>query len=306
MVTNPNLDRREAALTWFVRSNDPEFDAWEELTAWLEQDPENAAAFHGIAQDEAEMLPLVAAMAPVRPTPAKTANRRLALGAVASAIAASLAVVMAPRVMPVDYRTGPGEMRVVELGGRDQVVMNGDTRVRLSGFGHRTVRLDQGQVLMRLLEPGPSRVALVSGDVKLVDIGTIFEVARDGRETRVAVSEGAIVADPDGARLRLNPGERLDTVDGAPTLRATPGDIGSVGSFERGQLAYVDEPLDHVVADLRRSTGLDIYLSEAMRTRRFTGTLSVAEVRRDPRSLGPLLGVSLQPSGTGWKLQGRA
>jgi transmembrane sensor len=218
-----------------------------------------------------------------------------------------IAIVAAPQLMPVEYETRPGEVRTVSLGGgRDQLVMNGATKVRLTGLARRTVELESGQVLVRLLEPGASKVAVLSGDLKLVDFGTIFEVARDGRETRVKVSEGAVVADPAGARLKLDAGEGLQTVDGAARLRAMPANTASVGAFERGQLTYVDERLPHVVADLRRSTGLDISISEAMRARRFTGTLSVAEVRRDPRSLGPLLGVSLQPSGKGWKLQERA
>ena len=303
---NKDLARHEAALDWFVRSGDPEFDAWDDFTAWLEQDPSNADAYHAIAQSESELLPLVeVATVATAPTP-KPHRRRIAIASLAAAMAASLAIVITPRLAPVEYQTAPGEVRVIALGGRDQLVMNGGTSVKLAGFTRSTVRLESGQVLLRLLEPGERRIALLSGDLKLVDIGTVFEVSRDGRSTRVLVSEGAVLADPDGARLQLDPGERLDTTDGATTLQAISGDIASVGSFERGQLVYVDEPLEHVVSDLRRSTGLDFSVNEAMRARRFTGTLSVAEVRRDPRSLGPLLGVSLQPSGKGWKLQGRA
>jgi len=142
----------------------------------------------------------------------------------------------------------------------------------------------------------------VTGDLTLVDVGTVFEVARDGRETRVMVSEGAVLADPKSARLKLAAGQQLVARDGAAVLQARPADAASVGSFERGQLIYLDEPLDHVIADLRRSTGIDFSTSGAMGARRFSGTLSVAEVRRDPRSLEPLLGISMQPSGRGWKL----
>jgi len=141
--------------------------------------------------------------------------------------------------------------------------------------------------------------------LQLVDVGTVFEVSRDGRETRVLVSEGAVIADPDGARLKLSPGQRLDTEDGAAVLQALTVDVSSVGSFERGQLTYMDEPLDNVIADVRRSTGIDISASEAISTRRFTGTLSVAEVKRGPRSLEPLLGITIERSGQGWKLGGK-
>ena len=57
-----------------------------------------------------------------------------------------------------------------------------------------------------------------SGDLKLVDVGTVFEVLATAHETRVFVSEGAVMADPDGARLKLGAGQRLDTEDGAGVL----------------------------------------------------------------------------------------
>jgi transmembrane sensor len=300
-----NADRREAALDWIVRTNDPDFEAWDEFTAWLEADVTNADAYHALAQSEQQMRPFVES-APVPDVVEPVRNRpRLAIAAGVAVLAAAAATIIAPRMMPVEYSTGPGEIRMVSLGGQDQLVMNGDTRLELAGFDRRTVRLAEGQVLLKLNDAGQDKIELFSGDLKLVDVGTIFEVARDGRDTRVIVSEGAVVADPGGAGLKLMPGQRLDTTDGAMLLQATSADISSVGSFERGQLSYVDEPLDHVVADLSRSTGIDFSASAAISTRRFSGTLSVAEVKRDPRSLASLLGVAVERSGQGWKLGGK-
>ena len=293
-------DRREAALDWLVRTNDPEFDRWDEFTAWLEQDPANGDAYHGLTQSESELLPLVEAEPEARPE-----RRRLALVAGVAVLAAAATAIVGPRLMPVDYATGPGEVRVVSLGGQDRLVINGSTRIELAGWDRRSIRLDQGQLLLKLHDEDQGKIELHSGDLTLVDVGTVFEVSRDRRHTRVIVSEGAVVADPDGAKLRLNAGQRLDTQDGATVLQATPADPASVGSFERGQLVYVDEPLEQVVSDLRRSTGLDISADPAISARRFTGTLSVAAVRRDPKSLGPLVGVSIEQAGTAWKLGGR-
>jgi transmembrane sensor len=146
---------------------------------------------------------------------------------------------------------------------------------------------------------------VTSGDLELIDVGTVFEVTRDGPETRVIVSEGAVAADPAGADLRIGAGQRLDTIDGAPLLKAAPADASSVGSFAGGQLAYLDEPVGNVAADLRRSTGVDFSVDPAISGGRFSGTLSVAAVRRDPQSLGPLLGVSMERSARGWKLKGK-
>ena len=299
------VDRREAALDWLVRTNDPDFDAWDEFTAWLEADPANADAYHGLVESEQRMRPLVEAMPVPDIVEAERKRPRFAIAAGIAALAAAAAAIVGPRMMAVEYASGPGEIRVVSLGGQDQLVMNGGTRLELAGFDRRTIRLSEGQVLLRLSDPGQEKIELLSGDLKLVDVGTVFEVARDGRDTRVVVSEGAVIADPGGAGLKLMPGQRLDTTDGATVLQATPADISLVGSFEKGQLSYLDEPLSHVVADLRRSTGIDFSASAAISARRFSGTLSVAEVKRDPRSLAPLLGVTVEQSGQGWKLGGR-
>lgn len=300
-----SADRREAALDWLVRTNDPEFDAWDEFSSWLEADSSNADAYHEVVQSETEMTPFVEAV-PVAEPMVRTSNRpRLALVAGVAVLAAAATAIVAPRMMAVEYSTGPGEMRVVSLGGQDQLVMNGDTKLELAGFDRRTVRLAEGQVLLRLNDPSKDKIELLSGDLKLVDVGTVFEVARDGKDTRVIVSEGAVIADPGGAGLKLMPGQRLDTSDGAAVLQAVAADVSAVGSFERGQLSYVDEPLGHVIADLRRSTGIDFSTSAAISARRFSGTLSVAEVKRDPRSLAPLLGVSVEQAGQGWKLGGK-
>ena len=297
--------RREAALDWLVRTNDPEFEGWAEFTAWLEAAAGNADASHALADSELRMRPRAEEL-PAQEVPApRPAPRGMAIAASVAALAALATAVVAPRLMPVDYSTGLGEMRIVSLGGQDRLVMNGDTRLALAGWDNRSVRLERGQVLLRLSDPGQDKIELVSGDLKLVDVGTVFEVSRDGSETRVLVSEGAVVADPGGADLKLAAGQRLDTEDGATLLEAVPADTNSVGAFERGQLSYVDEPLENVVADLRRSTGIDFSTSAAIRARRFSGTLSIAEVKRDPRSLEALLGISMERSGQGWRMGGK-
>lgn len=300
---------REAALDWIVRTNDPDFAGWEEFTAWLEESQANAEAYHRLAKSEAELLPLVEEVTrpplPVGEPEKRFSRRGFAMAASVALLAGVTTAVVAPRLMPVDYSTAPGEMRTIALGGQDQLVMNGGTRLSLSGFDRRTVKLEQGQLLLRLHDGSKGAVEVISGDLQLVDVGTVFEVSREGHATKVVVSEGAVMADPDGARLKLSPGERLDTVDGATVLQAAEGDPSMVGGFARGQLVYADETLEAVAADLRRSTGIDISTTTAMRSRRFSGTLSVAEVKRDPKSLEPLLGIPMVRTNRGWVMGGK-
>lgn len=304
MSQNPD-HRHQAAIDWIVRTNDPDFEAWDAFTLWLEADPSNADAYHRLAGTEIELRPLVAAVtgegasaAVPRPHP----RARWAIAASVAVVVAVTTMLVTPRLMPIGHSTAPGELKTVSLGGSDQLVLNGDTEVTLSGFDRRHVRLDHGQIFLRLNDAERDQVNVVSGDLRLVDIGTKFEVSRDSRSTRVLVSEGVVVANPGGAELRLTVGQRLETRDGATKLQAVVAAPYSAGSFERGQLLYLDEPIERVVIDLRRSTGIDFSMSKPISGQRFSGTLSVAEVKREPRSLGPLLGVSVRQSPRGWTL----
>jgi transmembrane sensor len=180
--------------------------------------------------------------------------------------------------------------------------MNGGTRMQLAGFNRRSVRLQNGHILLRLQEPGGGRIQVESGDLDLVDVGTVFEVRRTETMTEVGVGEGTVVADPGGASLRLDAGEALEASDGATMLRSVPADVQSIGSFERGQLIYRDSSLNRVLRDLERTTGLDFSEGAVISAPRFTGTLSIAEVKRDPQSLEPLLGIEMKRIGHTWQL----
>ena len=296
----------DEALDWLVRTNDPEFDRWEEFTSWLEADPGHADAYHRLAQSELEMQPLLAEPQPtLAAAPRSFGSKRLAMAASVAAVVSLGSGIVVPRLTPDEHVTKPGEMATIALGGQDRLVMNGDTRLALSGWSKRSVKLVQGQILLQLRDTGRGKVKVTSGDVQLVDVGTVFEVSRDGTQTRVIVSEGAVVADPSGARLKIDAGERLDTTDGASVLTTKPADVSATGAFASGQLVYLDEPIRNVVADVQRSTGLRVSADTAIAGNSFTGTLSVAAVKREPQSLGPLLGVAIDRTSNGWTLKGR-
>lgn len=294
----------EEALRWFVRSNDPEFADWDGFTAWLEQDPAHADAYHRIAAAEADLLPAIAdehsAVQDNAPLPDSGRKRTGWLVGGAAMAAAVAAVFAVPALRSESIATRPGEQRQIALADGNALVLNGDTRVSIGGWSKDKVRVERGQALFKLA--GQDRVAVEVGDLSLVDIGTEFEVSRDNTDTRVIVAEGAVLADPDGAKVRIDAGQELVTTDGASRLKAIPAPAGAAGAWTRGQLVFLDEPLTQVAADLRRSTGLAFSAKSASGARRFTGTLNLADVRRDPGALSALLGVPVRPAGGGWVL----
>jgi transmembrane sensor len=311
--TNEDIDRQ--ALAWLVSINDPEFDRWDEFTLWLERDPAHAGAYHRLADAERDTMPVVdqslrsqrssaKVFAPKgRSVPSRRSPHRLALalgGVGVLAITASLIQLSSP----VAYQTGPGEMRTIALGDADRLVLNGSTSVTIAGLDRRSINLGSGEILLQLREKGGAPVKVEAGDLEIVDVGTVFSVARSVNRTRIVVAEGEVIADPSGAKLHLPRGTRLDAVDGQKTLRAERADPATAGAWRFGQLAYTSEPLANVVEDLTRATGIEFRADASIARRPFTGTLSVDAVKRDPRSLEPLLDVSMARSDTVWRLGG--
>lgn len=304
-MTRTGEPTNEETLTWVIRTNDPEFQDWDAFTAWLESDPANADAYHSLAGSEIDLLPHLAENGAVRADPRPSpVPRRFAIAASLAVLAAAGTIVLVPRLTPQSYVTAPGEQQTITLAEGDQLVMNGGTRLEVAGFDRRSVRLAEGEILVRLQGPADQGLKVTSGDLVLTDVGTVFDVVRTGRLTSVAVSEGAIVADPSGARLVLRKGDRLDARDGDRVLRPIRVDEASIGAWTGGQLVYRSEPVDRVIGDLRRTTGIDFILQDDMAPRQFTGTLAIAEVRNDPQALGPLLGLEVRRSGDRWMIGG--
>lgn len=298
---------RDEALDWLVKTGDPGFDDWDAFTNWLERSPAHADAYHMAAGDMADMdewLAEVAAPAVPKPLAAPRRSRnpmRWAIAASFAALAATGAFVFSPAFTSDAYSTAAGQTRTIALGNGDQLILNGDTQVRVSGLDRRDVEIERGQMLLQLASDG--HVEVTAGDLKFVDIGTIFEVAREGRSTRLLVEEGSVLADPGGAKVTIKAGQMLETADGARVLRASAAPDAAAGGWTSGQLTYFDATLGQVATDLRRSTGLAFSASAAMAQRRFSGTLSVDQIRNNPSSLGPLVGGHISRVGDQWKLE---
>lgn len=317
-MTDESLpSEQEAALTWAVRSGDPRFADWDALTEWLEGDPARADAYHRAAAamaDAADALrrgsgPAVSVPAP-EPARRSFASRRVL---VAGALAAGVAGLIGWSVMPTPDRsytvqTAAGERRSVPLPDGSRVSLAGATRVRLDESEPRLAVLERGQALFDVRHDAarPFRVLAAGRDV--TDLGTVFEVALDGdRALSVAVAEGAVrLGGGAGAPMDLTAGERA-RVAGDRVVRGRV-DARAVGAWTSGQLSYADAAVAEVAAGAAGALGIAIRVDPAVAGRRFTGTLSLDALRRDPAVLGALTGGRMVRDGEGrgrggWELR---
>jgi len=302
----------EAARGWAIALRDPAFDDWDGFTGWLEADTRHAAAYDAACDTDAAVVALFSTPAPIampepRPAPSRFSRRWVAGG---GAVAAALALAFVytgsdPASAPYTIATRAGVSQTIDLEPGTQIVLNGDSRVTLDRERPRYASLDRGEALFVVRHDDARPFIVDVGAAKLVDLGTVFNVARTDEATRVAVSEGVVMYNPDSDAVRLEAGKSLEVADGRLTVRSVS--LDAVGSWREGTLVYDNALLPQVVSDLSRSLGVAVTLSPDLRARRFTGTLAVKGSPADvlPR-VAPLLGGVASSNDGGWTVSSRA
>lgn len=306
MTTHPPI--RDAALDWAMATRAPDFADWDGFTAWLETDPAHAQAYDAVqaALEEADTV-LAEIPAPeheAAPQPANDnprgwlAGRRAWLGgALAASLVAAVTSVLwyAPGGEKV-YRTAPGETRLIALDDGSTVELAGGSTFAVEGS--RAARLEAGQALFTIRHDAADPFVLDAGATRLVDAGTIFDVRLSGPTLDVAVAEGAVIVDPEGKAIRLDPGERAVRKGGRYRIAAVDG--AAVGEWRRGRISFDGASLAEIAAELSRATGTRFASSDT--ATRLSGSIALDAARADPAALEPLLGVRITRSGDGWNI----
>ena len=307
--TLPTNSVDTVALDWALRMADPARADWDAFTDWLEADPGHAERYDRAAAtllDAAEALaaqPDVAAPVVVEREPVRRHPRRWVGGAMAAALVGAIGVTAwQDRSQPYAVETGAGETRRVPLSDGSSVTLAGLSRVELDRAEPRRAVLAHGQALFQVWHDAQHPFAVQAGTLALVDLGTVFDV-RMGRQTRVAVAEGAVMVDPKGAALRLDAGQAV-TVDGDRLVRSSVAPD-EVGGWREGRLAFDGAPLGMVAEDVSRFLAQPVTVAPAIAARPFRGTIDLEAVRRDPAVLGPLMDVRVRRAATGWTLEPR-
>ena len=316
-MTDQNLRCREEALSWVVRVNDPEFQEWAAFQQWLDADPAHPPAYEALATraaDGVDKLQASAAQPLADPTPPpavhrhRTIRRRVSPAVIGWAMAASVLIViggyqvLSPQRAAQAVETNAGQHRTIRLADGTRVDLNGGTRLLIDTANPRAMTLTRGEAAFRVAHDAARPFAVSVGGTQIRDVGTVFNVVREGGQTRVAVGEGAVVYDPARMPVPLAAGQSLE-VDGTGARRISRTDPTAVASWTTGRLAYDGAPLATVAADLSRSLGRPVAIAPALAGRTFTGTLTVADpAHRRAADIAALLDVSIAERDGGWTL----
>ena len=302
----------DEAIGWVIRLRDGDAETWEAFTIWLEADPAHLAAYESAAlvDADAEALPPAAPApawqpAPAVPNPRHSASRRAFLG---WGIAASLALFagwygIAESGSAYSVETGAGEHRTIALEDGTRIELNGGTRVMLDKDRPRFAELEHGEALFRVVHDEAHPFEVEAGGALLRDLGTVFNVVASDRMLDVAVSEGAVLFDPDGERKNLSPGMALIKAKGAPAL-VSKVDNDAVGAWRQGRLVYSGAPVSRIATDLSRNLGIAVTAAADAGSRPFSGVIMLDGADEEVLSrAAALLGLKADRSGDGWILK---
>lgn len=309
------MTREEQAIDWHVRQRDMSAAEWDAFATWLEDSPANARAYDAVAMADALLVAPVAEPEPVIAEPplavpvAANDNRGWGRWWLMGGVAAAVALIAGPVLMQAhpDIRveqTRPGETRVIALNDGTQVELAGGSRLRLDRNDMRVATLESGQALFRVRHDASAPFELRSGDVAIRDVGTVFNVRREGARLDVTVAEGAVAFAPRGQTVQLTAGQgvRLDEARGS--LRRVQVDPAMVGGWRRGLLDLDGDTVDTIAARLQSAYGMRIAVEGPLAKRSVTGLVRVTgDASRDVPRLAKLIGAEWRQSGGDWILR---
>lgn len=158
-----------------------------------------------------------------------------------------------PGWQQADYHTGSGGRRSITLGDGSRLTLDASSQVRVhTHLRTRRVELLAGRARFEVTHSRWRVFQVDAGPVQVRNYGTVFDVARQGTSSAVALWQGQVgvtVAGVDGER-RLRPGQQLLAGPGQlPVPRST---TAGQAAWTQGQLSFVRAPLDEVVRELQR------------------------------------------------------
>lgn len=306
----------EEAIAWHVRLRDGAADEWERFTLWLEADPLHAEIYDEVALADEALGALPAG--PPRPIlaehaepPTRRPGRRTVLGwGIAAALAGTLGYVsLAPREDLYEIATRPGERRVVALADGSRIDLNGASRIVLDRERVRFARLTEGEALFTVARQPSRPFQVEAGAEEIRVLGTVFNVWLSPesvpRSVEVAVSEGAVLFNPDEEAIRLDAGSAVRKSGGR--YSAGPADAAAVGTWRESRLVYTSATVARIAADLSRNIGVPVAASPDVAGRPFSGVIVLGGEREQLfRRVSALLALEARRSGEGWLLTSSA
>lgn len=311
--------RLRTAGDWLIRLeeddlSEAEVQSWIE---WCEADGRNLAAFESLQ-------PLWHGARAHAPQPAARLVRRRSIWPVALAASFVVLAVAAGIVFEVQRRGGPTRVAEIDLvqtpvAGNRQAVLPDGSQVEVGARSmvsvdfaseSRRLHLQSGEAFFQVKRDRTRPFVVEVEGLRIVAIGTAFNVRRSGSEVAVTVQEGIVevrrVADTSapgqsgttGRALRAAAGQQLVFDSRSGDIRESLVDPAVALAWRTGRLEFTGDSLRSVVASVNRYTRHPIVLDDpGLETLTFTGTVFFDSIDAWVDSLPQIYPVSVDRSG---------
>ena len=299
----------DQAIAWHLCLDDADAAGWLRFTEWLEADPRHGEAYDRLVMADA----LIGERAPVPmplPQPANDRGRpgwrpSRWIGGAAACVAVVAAVMVLQPAKPDIYavQTKAGETREIALGEGSRVEISGGSRLLLDRANPRQITVERGEALFHVRHDTANPFTVRSGQLEVQDVGTVFDIVRDGRHFSVSVAEGSIMFQPRGEAVTLVAGGRLDVSEDKDEVQVGKIDPALVGGWRNGRLSFTDAPVSQVVDEVERLYGTKLIADPGLSTRRVTGIITLSgEAQRDVPHIASMIGANWRRDGERWIL----
>lgn len=184
------------------------------------------------------------------------------------------------------YATGIGEQRSLRLADGSTVELNSRTRVRVRYVEHeRRIDLLEGQALFNVQKSAGRPFIVVSGDTRVLAVGTQFDVYRKASGTTVTVIEGRVAVSrgtqhkgaASSSGSLLSAGEQV--VSTAMTLgHPKTADVAAAVAWKDRRLVFRNAPLLEVVEEFNRYNEVPIEIVDrTLEQTRISGSFSSSD-----------------------------
>jgi transmembrane sensor len=299
-VSEPDDQTLEAAAHWVavLKRGAPSGSDQRALKAWLRQDIAHAGALDLMMQVWAETGAL--ADRPITRAPAAPRSIRRSpawtwapLGGAVLAGLAAVAVI-AP-VYSRTYETAVGQMTAINLPDHSTVWLNTDSRLTVSySLTRRSLSLERGEAEFKVAHEATRPFLVDTPNAQVRATGTEFSVRYDDGLSHIDLVEGTVRVKSLPAateETRLTAGYALD-VAGAGPFRLTKADPQTDLAWRNGQLVFFERPLDQVVREFARYSGIKVRFADVRAERlKITGAFRAADFSSFLRDVSAVDGV---------------
>lgn len=308
------------AIQWVLRQRDEDMQAaeWTAFTEWLEADPQHLSAYDQALEADDDL-----AVVGQKLTPAEDGNgdadpdtdesvaandnggglfsRWPAFGAVAAVLMALVVFWPAsPSPQFATLQTEVGEIREVAINPSVSMVVNGNSELALDKET-ATVQMLRGEATYSVNSPEPGALRVEIDGLVLVDYGTVFNVIRDQDILRVAVTEGAVMIDPEGSEILVTAGQQIEMQLSDKAVKRSTVEMDTILAWQDRQLLFEDRPVAAVIDDIERNFGTSISVSDSLPDQNISGVISLANDEVTViGDVAAILGSSAQKTETGW------